>query len=393
MTLSRAQNSQNLTACGIFIFAGESSADLHGEALLKALFAQNPHLQIEGVGGPKMRAQGLRCILPMEKFQVMGFVDVFLALPRLIRQFYFVAKAIRSANPQAVLFIDYPGFNLRMANHLRKKGYKGKLCHYICPSVWAWGKKRIPSMAKNLDLLLTILPFEKKYFEKTPLTVHFVGHPLVERLSNHPYQTLNLPKGRRIVGLFPGSRTKEIERNLPLQLKVAKRLSKECPDLFFAISISHNRFLPLIEKILHEEQLDDTTLIPPDRAYDLMQACHIAIAKSGTVNLELALHSIPTIVHYAISSLDLFLATKILRINLPYYCLVNIIENREVFPELYGPKCTEENLVAASLRFLNDPILYTECKERCQQIQNKLGQTKASTEATTLILEAVHGLL
>ena len=158
----------------LFIFVGEKSADLHGEKILQALKQLDPALHISGVAGPRMRKVGIECILPMEDFQVMGFIDVFLALPKLVRQFYFVADQILSSNPKAVLFIDYPGFNLRMAKHLRKKGYKGKLCHYICPSVWAWGKKRIPLMAKHLDLLLTILPFEKNYFADTDLQVAYV---------------------------------------------------------------------------------------------------------------------------------------------------------------------------------------------------------------------------
>ena len=374
--------------CDLFIFVGESSADLHGEALLKALFLQNPHLQIWGVCGPKMRTQGLRCIMPMEKFQVMGFVDVFLALPRLIRQFYAVVDAILKANPKGVVFIDYPGFNLRLAKTLRKKGYTGKLCHYICPSVWAHGKKRISLMAKNLDLLLTILPFEKQYFAGTPLAVHFVGHPLVERLSSHHYQEIALPQNKKIVGLFPGSRKKEIERNFQLQLKVAKRLLQDDPDLFFAVSLAHSRFQKLLEKIIAEAKLTlgaEIALISPDKNYDMMKHCYLALAKSGTVNLELALHNVPTVVHYAVSRLDLFIVKHLIKLNLPYYCLVNIIANQEIFPELYGPLFTEENLYSAALRFLKDPKARKACQDQCLQLKKSLGEKQASQEAAKLI--------
>src|SRR5580692_6520059 len=133
----------------LFVFAGEKSADLHGERLLVALKQHHPDIRIAGVGGPRMRALGMHSILHMEQFQVMGFIDVFFALPSLIRHFYTVAKAIRTLRPKGVLTIDYPGFNLRLARHLRKKQFPGKICHYICPSVWAWGKKRIPLMIKN----------------------------------------------------------------------------------------------------------------------------------------------------------------------------------------------------------------------------------------------------
>ena len=161
----------------LFIFAGESSGDLLGSRLLSALYKHNPNLNIVGVGGPKMRAAGMECIMQTEAFEVMGFIDVFLALPSLIKKFYKVAKAILCSNPKAVLFIDYPGFNLALASYLRKKGYRNQLIHYVAPSVWAWGKKRIPKMAQTLDLLLTIFPFEATYFAHTPLAVHYVGHP------------------------------------------------------------------------------------------------------------------------------------------------------------------------------------------------------------------------
>ena len=138
--VSPSPDSPNLPACDIFIFAGEKSGDLHGEKLIKALLDREPHLKIAGVGGPRMREQGMQCILPMEEFQVMGFIDVFYELPKLYRHFHFLTSEILRLKPKAVITIDYPGFNLRLQRHLKKKGYQGKCIHYICPSVWAWGE-------------------------------------------------------------------------------------------------------------------------------------------------------------------------------------------------------------------------------------------------------------
>ncbi|MBS0653605.1 MAG: lipid-A-disaccharide synthase [Verrucomicrobia bacterium] len=374
-------------SCDLFIFVGEKSADLHGEKIIEALKKHSPSLRISGVGGPKMRAAGLDCVLPMEEFQVMGFVDVFLALPKLMRQFYFVANQIFTLKPKAVLFIDYPGFNLRMARHLRKKGYQGKLCHYICPSVWAWGKKRIPLMAKHLDLLLTILPFEKNYFANTGLRVEYVGHPLVQRIKEHNYLPFPFPKDKKIIAVFPGSRRKELERNLALQLQVCRRLKQDDPDLSFALSISDERFRPLIEEIvLRQGWKDNVQFVPQDRTYELMRAAHAAIAKSGTVTLELALHEVPTVVTYAISPLDLYIARDVLKIRLPFYCLVNIIANSEVFPELFGPNFTEENLYQK----ISSLIGGTErkiCQASCLALKEQLGDRDASTEAAKYVLQ------
>ena len=368
----------------LFIFAGEASGDLHGEKILEALHKQSPGLQIAGVGGPKMRGAGMECVMPMENFQVMGFIDVFFALPKLIRQFYTIANAILKLQPKAVLFIDYPGFNLRLARYLRKKGYTGKLCHYICPSVWAWGKGRIPKMAETLDLLLTLFPFEAQHFAHTTLSVEHVGHPLVQRLKETTYQPLPIPEGKTLVGIFPGSRAKEIARNLPLILKVVKRLKSGHPTLFFAISA---KFPEAIQALIDKEGLSEHfALIPPEKTYDLMHAAAFAIAKSGTVTLELALHGVPTVVTYGISPLDLFLAKDILRIRLPHYCIVNIVAGKTIFPELIGPNFSETSLYEAFTTLLkNREACAKELKAFTALLDTKEASTAAAGELLKLL--------
>ncbi len=376
-------------SCDLFIFAGEKSGDLHGENLLKNLKALTPSLKCVGVGGPLMRAQGLECILPMEEFQVMGFVDVFLSLPKLIRQFYFVAKQILEINPKAVVFIDYPGFNLRMAKHLRKKGFTGKLCHFICPSVWAWGKKNIPLMAKNLDLLLCILPFEKTYFKDTSLHVEYVGNPLTQRLKEYPYQDLEIPKAKKVIAIFPGSRTKELKRNLPIYIQVCKELRKMDESIYFAISISDEKFRETILKMGSDEGFTFDRCVPSKRSYDLMKSAYAAISKSGTVTLELALHHTPTVVTYGISLLDLIIARDILRIRLPFYCLVNIIAGREVFKELFGPNFTKEALLNQLIPLIQETPKRDQCKDLCSTINQILQDKNASLRAAQFILETL----
>lgn len=377
-------------SCDLFIFAGEKSGDLHGEKLLAALREQDPDLNISGVGGPKMRAVGMDCILPMEEFQVMGFIDVFRSLPKLYRQFHLVAHFILKLNPKAVITIDYPGFNLRMAKHLRKKGYKGKLIHFICPSVWAWGKKRIPLMAKHLDLLLSILPFEKKIFEKTGLEVIFVGNPLAERIRTYPYQIPRFPLTKKIIALFPGSRKKEIERNLPLMLDACRALTLKHPGLHIALSLSDEEYRPLIQKTLSKKKWaeEEISWVPLEQSYELMKAAHLAIAKSGTVTLELALHSVPTVVVYATSLLDKIIAYDILRIRLPFYCLVNIIAGKEIFPELFGPHVTPEKICQKAETLLQGPAR-KKVQHACEQIADELSGKETSKEAAAAILKLI----
>ncbi len=381
-------------SCDLFIFAGEKSGDLHGEKLLQALYAKNPHLKIVGVGGPKMRSQGMDCILPMEEFQVMGFIDVFIALPKLIRQFYFIANQIQQLKPKAVVTIDYPGFNLRMAKHLRKKGFEGKLIHFICPSVWAWGKKRIPLMAETLDLLLSIFPFEKDLFATTALDVAYVGHPLIERLKHYSYKTLLFPLDKKIVALFPGSRKKEIERNLPLYLDACRDLLKKDPELQIALSVSEERYRLLILEIIKAKGWQEAEIgfVPIDYSYELMKAAFLAIAKSGTVTLELALHRVPTVVTYGVFYLDKIIAYDILRIRLRFYCLVNIIAQKEVFAELIGPQLTPTSL-KEKIEALLDASYRAKIQRNCELLIKQLGDKETATAAATEILEHVYKLL
>lgn len=348
----------------IFIFAGEASGDLHGEKLLKALHG----VSVFGVGGPRMQEAGMECIMPMENFQVMGFSAVIKALPQLMRHFFSLKKTILERNPNVVVLIDYPGFNLRMAKSLRKAGYKGKICHYICPSVWAWGRKRIEVLAKNYDLLLSILPFEKHYFTHTGLRVEYIGHPLVKEIKPGAPQ-------KDLLALFPGSRMKELALNFPLQLKVAQKF----PQYKIGVSVAQPHFQPVLEKMAKEAGVQ----VSFGSSSELMQTAELAIAKSGTVTLELALHGVPTIVTYGISPFDLFVAKYLLRIRLPYYCLVNILAQKEIFPELIGPALTEENLYHAVQRVITG---MEGKKAGCQEVRSLLGTQDAAACAAELIL-------
>jgi lipid-A-disaccharide synthase len=372
-----------LTPYDIFLFAGESSGDLHGESLIEQLLALRPNLSLYGVGGPRMRAAGLSCLMPMENFQVMGFFPVFLALPKILVSFYRIARHILKAKPKVVLCIDYPGFTLRLERYLKKKGFQGKIVHYICPSVWAWGKGRIPLMEKTLDLLLSIFPFEKEHFSPSfPISY-------VNRISSYHYHPFPVEPNKKLITLFPGSRQKEIELNLPLQLKALDILLNKDPNLVAAISISHPKFQHLINDYIYDIAPTLSGRIFPvfaEQTYNLMASTSLALAKSGTVTLELALHKVPTVVVYAIPSIDLFIAKDLLRIRLSFYCIVNIIGKKEIYVELIGPNATEENLLKAA-----QDLLYTDKRlkqiKQCEELIEKLGTTNASQTAAHLLID------
>lgn len=376
----------------LFIFAGEPSGDVHGGHLVKALKRLIPHLHVSGVGGPQLRAQGLDTILPMEEFEVMGFTDVLLSLPRLLRQFRLVKRHILEMRPKAVMLVDYPGFNLRLAKALRKEGYKGKIIQYISPTVWAYGKKRIKQMASTLDLLMTIYPFEAACYAATDLQVAYIGNPLQEYVQAHPYETewqrqVGLPAGR-LLSLFPGSRKGEIDRNLPKLLAAAEMLKEEDPEAIVAISCAHDETFKQVKLHLENSPLRlnlDTFLIPKRFTYEMMRDSHAAIAKSGTVTLELALHKCPTVVIYQLTKLNRFMAKWVLRLNLPFYCIVNILANQGIFPELIEKAFTEDEIWQQLKKLWRPGNAREACQKGCENAQALLDKREASLEGASLI--------
>jgi lipid-A-disaccharide synthase len=350
----------------VFIVTGEMSGDLLGSSLIKAL--KNQNLEITGVFGPKMRAEIPSCFMEMEEFQVMGFVDVVKHLPSLMSNFFKIRDEILRTSPKVVVTIDYPDFNLRLLKSLKNHGFQGKLCHYVCPSVWAWRASRIKTIESCVDQLLCLLPFEEKLFSTGIAT--YIGHPLMSEI-------LMRENPKNLVALFPGSRRKEIERNLPLQLKAFKKLQGEYPDLKATVSVAHVKYLSLIKEM--------TDLPLSFEPQELMKSASLAIAKSGTVTLELALFGVPTVVTYEISALDYFVAKHLLRIKLTHYSLPNIIAGTEIFPEHIGHHLSSEAVAASLKKIFKSP----ETLNQLKILRETLGNHNPSERAASLILSLV----
>jgi lipid-A-disaccharide synthase len=377
----------------LFIFAGEPSGDLHGSHLARNLKQKAPEIMIDGVAGPKMREENIHGPLIMEDFEVMGFSDVLCALPKLYSHFHCILKTILRLSPDGVVLIDYPGFNLRLAKALKKKGYQGKIIQYISPSVWAWGKHRIAEMEKTLDLLLTIYPFEAACFSKTDLKTQYIGSPIQEYISQHRYdgdwrKKLQIPAGqKKLIALFPGSRKAEIARNLPIILDTVDRMRQHDPEAIFAISCFNDATEEFLEKTNLEKVL---YRVPKQFTYELMRDSTCAIAKSGTITLELALHKCPTAVVYRLSYLNRLYAKYILKVNLPYYCIVNILAQHEVFPELIEKGLDAENLFQQLKSISIDGPKRQACIQSCKEISNSLGTNDANSQASASILKAIR---
>ncbi len=377
----------------LFAFAGEQSGDYHGGKILSSLKQRCPDLDVVGVGGSAMRAVGMESILDISEFQVMGFSDVFRVLPRLWKHFRMIKGEILKRNPNAVLFIDYPGFNLRMAKALRKAGYEGRLIHYICPSVWAWRQGRIKDMEAYLDLLISIFPFEEKCFEKTKLPVEYVGNPLVDAISVYSYDDrwlndVGVGKRRDLIGIFPGSRNSEIKNNLSVQLQAAELLYKDDKSLQFCVSIARDELIPIIKKVVGNtffREGENIFFIPKKYSYELMRDCHTAIATSGTVTVELGLHQTPTIVGYYVSPFNAFLVKYLFKLNLTHYCMVNIILEEQNFPELMHKKFTPENIYKEAKELIQETAKRHQCIDKSKKLYSLLHKKNSSALAAKAI--------
>lgn len=369
----------------LFLFAGEQSGDNHGAHLLKTLKLQHPNLRNIGVGGPAMRAEGLECIMNMETFQVMGFSDVLLSLPKLWKSFKQIRRTILDCNPSIVILIDYPDFNLRLAKSLRYFGYRGKIVQYVCPTIWAWRAHRIKNMTSTLDLLLTIFPFETKLFSKTSLKAKYVGNPTLNSISNYSYENkwsikAGIGSPQHLIGIFPGSRKGELKQNLYKQLKAAELLSKDDPNLRFALSIANPALEPIIFSQISRTRLTlnkNLFLVPKKYSYELMRDCRAAIATSGTVTLELGLHRTPTAVVYHVSPFNWAIAKFIFRLSLPNYCIVNITLGLRAFPELVYRQFTAKKLYQQVKELYQETSLRRNCIQKCYKLYNLLDKKNA----------------
>ncbi len=324
----------------IFVIAGEISASLYGAALIEALKKKRPSLRFFGCGADSMVKSGLVPLVPFSSFQVMGIGAVLYKLPQLISCFYTLKRAVLQQNPACIILIDQPSFSLRLAKSLRKSGYKGKIVQYVAPTIWAYKKHRLQALERDYDLLLVLFSFEAEMCKKSTLKTLFCGHPLLEVIPKEKHVATSEP----LVALFPGSRTSEIKHNLKLQLDAVRNFSGKV-----AISVARTEHIPLIENIVRSaaRAVDSVQLVLFEKRYELMQQASYAIAKSGTVTLELALFQVPTVVTYSLSLLNYLFAKYIFRLQLPYYCIVNIVFNKEIFPECIGYNVKEQMVAHA----------------------------------------------
>lgn len=361
-----------------YIIAGEASGDLHGSNLIKELRLLDDTATFRAWGGDKMQAAGAELVKHYSDLAFMGFIEVLKNLKTIFKNLSFCKADIAAYQPAAIILIDYPGFNLRIAAWARQQGYK--VIYYISPQVWAWKENRVKNVKRDIDKMLVILPFEKPFYAKWKYEVEYVGHPLVQVIEN--FQNNQPARAKeKIIAVLPGSRKQEITAKLPIMLATAKNF----PDYQFIVAKA-----PGIEESFYDLFLNNFSNVTAvsDSTYSLLSKASAALVTSGTATLETALFGVPEVVCYKGSVVSYAIAKRLITIK--YICLVNLIMDKPVVKELIQDDLTPDNISKA----LGDLLLN---EERLQQIQTDYAALKqllsaggnASANAAKSIFEFV----
>ncbi|RYZ49053.1 MAG: lipid-A-disaccharide synthase, partial [Sphingobacteriales bacterium] len=357
-----------------YIIAGEASGDLHGSNLIKALHVHDAAADVRCWGGDKMEAAGATLVKHYRDLAFMGFVEVIRHLGTILNNIKFCKKDILAYKPDILVLIDYPGFNLRIAEWAKKQGIK--VCYYISPQIWAWKESRIQQIKRSVDKMLVILPFEKKFYEKHQYEAVYVGHPLTEVVDQELKKTYEPISDRRIIALLPGSRSQEIKAKLPHMLAMTDRF----PDFQFVIAQAPGQDPAVYKELIGTKKI----LLVQGQTYNLLQQASAALVTSGTATLETALFGVPQVVCYKGNPLSFWLAKKLVKVK--YISLVNLILDKPAVTELIQNNLNEKKLYEA----LNEILFDTEHKEAMQSDYTKLwellGGEKASDKAAQEIV-------
>ncbi|MGZ5503791.1 MAG: lipid-A-disaccharide synthase [Chthoniobacterales bacterium] len=367
----------------IYFVAGEASGDAHGAALMESLRALRADLEFLGRGGPRMAAiAGGKFHDWSEHSAVLGFLDVVKHYGYFRQQFREAIEEIRAEKSDAVVLIDYPGFNLRLARALRNHSLGGKLIYYISPQVWAWNRRRIPQMARSLDLMLCIFPFEAELYNRSGLRTIFVGHPMIESLNA---ERTTSARESNLIGLFPGSRLREVRKILPVMLGAARNILRRKPETHFEVAAANAKLAREIQLALRASNLpSDKISLTTGEASATMQRAQVGIVASGTATLEAAFFRLPFVLVYHVAWLFYLPARLVVRVK--HLGMPNVLAGREIVPEFIQASARPSAIARAVLELLGNEKRREQMIADFDAVIAKLGTSGASEDAARAIL-------
>lgn len=369
----------------MYIISGELSGDKHGALLLKEFKSLLPDCEVKGLGGPLMNKECPGVEDWADDAAVVGIVEVLKHIRFFWRRFHDLLDKIKWDQPEVLVLIDYPGFNLRLAEAVHNQCPKTKIIYFISPQVWAWHKGRIPKMARILDLMLCIFPFEKPLFEQSGLHTEFVGHPLVDDVRK---RKLEGAREHNLIGLFPGSRTREIEHHFPVMLETVKLLQSKHPDWKFETAASSEKFATRLHEICREHNIpEETVLIRTGKYHELMDRASAGIVASGTATMEAALHELPYVIIYKVNPVTYWMGKRLIKIA--YLGMVNILSNKFIVKELIQHDFSPEN-TSAEIERLMTPEGREDLLKGMRESVAKLGEGGAAARAAREIASVIE---
>jgi len=364
----------------IYFVAGEVSADNHGAALMRSLRVLDPELKFIGRGGPQMqRVAGAQFKNWIGDAAVLGLWEVLRKYGYFREQFRQALNEIRESKPDAVVLIDYPGFNLRLARALRKQSHSRKTIYYISPQVWAWNRGRIKKMARFIDLVLCIFPFETDLYAASGLRAVFVGHPMIERLET---QKIATHRDQNLIGLFPGSRSREVRKIFPVMIQAARRLLQLNPTLRFQVAaVSEELAREMSEQLADRQSIEITV----GQTATIMQRAFVGIVASGSATLEAAYFGMPFVLIYKVAW-PTYVAARLV-VNVDFLGMPNLLAGKEVVPEFIQHEAKPDAIVKAVRLLMEDSPARDRMILDFDATTSKLGGTGASERAAQAILE------
>ena len=381
----------------VFIIAGEASGDQLGASLIQSLKSQNPDIEIRGIGGDAMMGAGMgKSLFPMENLSVMGLAEVLPRIPKFINLIAKAVQAIRVYDPDVVITIDAPDFSFRVQKKIKEAGIRAKKIHYVAPTVWAWRAGRAAKVARFLDGIICLFPFEPIYFEREGLKSIAVGHPMVSsgllsgdgkafRLRH------NIHESAKVLGLFCGSRTSEVRGLLPLMIDVAKKIRDTEPSLICVIP-TLPKWKTEIEKSMVDAGIKAIVTDDPSEKWDAFRAPDVALAVSGTVALEIALAGVPHAIIYKMNNWTWEIIRRVVKTKFAH--LGNVLLGHLVYPEFIQENATTENITPAILTLMNSGMerkIQIESSKQILQLLEPNPNEKAADSAANFILR-INGL-
>lgn len=365
----------------IFFVAGESSGDMHGAMLVSALRALDPEVVCEGLGGAAMAGAGMDLRHDLAGEGIMGFVEVVRHFRPIRALFHETLAYLRETRPDALVLIDYPGFNMRLARAAAGLGIQ--VAYYISPQVWAWKRRRVHTLARHVNKMLVIFPFEKALYDAAGLDCTYVGHPMLDRLeARAPTHRF----GRELViGLLPGSRAQEVERLLGPMLEVARGIQARYPIAHFVTPCASEARAGQVRALAGDFPLE----VQVGGMHDVLEAAHFCLVTSGTATLETALFGVPMVILYRVNALTYVLARLLVHVR--HIGIVNILAGREVVPEFIQSRATAHHILPVALDLIGNTARRAQMKRDLEEVRGLLGGGGASHRAAQAILSLAKG--